>query len=36
MRVIVRTAVQAAALVVVLGLYLLVVTRGRPMDWVSW
>jgi hypothetical protein len=29
-------AARAAALVVVLGLYLLVVTRGRPMDWVSW
>jgi hypothetical protein len=27
---------QALALLVVLGLYLLVVTRGRPTDWVSW
>jgi hypothetical protein len=27
---------QALAVLVVLGLYLVVVTRGRPWDWVSW
>jgi hypothetical protein len=36
MRTVVRRLAQAAALIVVLGLYLVVVTRGRPMDWVSW
>ena len=28
--------VQAVTLLGVVTLYLLVVTRGRPMDWVSW
>jgi hypothetical protein len=27
---------QGAAVVVVLALYLVVVTRGRPMDWLGW
>jgi hypothetical protein len=27
---------QAFAVLVVFGLYLVVVTRGRPWDWVSW
>jgi hypothetical protein len=36
MRAIVRYLVHAVALIVVLSLYLVVVTRGRPMDWVSW
>lgn len=36
MRALVRWAAQLVAVVVVVGLYLVVVTRGRPMDWVSW
>ena len=36
MKPVVRYLVHAVAFIVVLGLYLVVVTRGRPMDWVSW
>jgi hypothetical protein len=32
----VRWVLQLLALMVVLSLYLVVVTRGRPTDWVSW
>jgi hypothetical protein len=32
----VRWVLQLLALMVVLNLYLLVVTRGRPTEWVSW
>lgn len=30
-----RALAQLLALLVVLALYLIVVTRGRPMDWIS-
>jgi hypothetical protein len=36
MKAVVRHLAHAIAFIVVLGLYLVVVTRGRPMDWVSW
>ncbi len=32
----VRWVAQLLALLVVFSLYVVVVTRGRPTDWVSW
>jgi hypothetical protein len=32
----IRWVAQLVALMVVVGFYLVVVTRGRPMDWMNW
>jgi hypothetical protein len=36
MRTLVIRITQLVGLLVVLSLYLIVVTRGRPIDWVNW